>query len=207
MMRKALPIRALVVACCVSAFAPTPPSSVRRRPLSAKSEALPKRLRTSDLDAEGRCDEAGIVVKASPGKGFGAFAARNFDEDITIADYVGEQLTQAEVDVRYKKSKMDWKDKLWRKSRQLKGISVSGDYIFRVEDDLYVDAEDPAFANWCRFINHSSDANLRVKSLAYSGYTQGPRVWFVSTRPIKEGEELCFDYGEEYWFEEDKPVA
>ena len=159
------------------------------------------------MDAEGRCDEAGIVVKASPGKGFGAFAARNFDEDITIADYVGEQLTQAEVDVRYKKSKMDWKDKLWRKSRQLKGITVSGDYIFRVEDDLYVDAEDPAHANWCRFINHSSDANLRVKSLAYSGYTQGPRVWFVSTRPIKAGEELCFDYGEEYWFEEDKPVA
>ncbi len=86
MMRKALPIRALVVACCVSAFAPTPPSSVQRRPLSAKSEALPKRLRTSDLDAEGRCEEAGIVVKASPGKGFGAFAAKAFDEDITIAD-------------------------------------------------------------------------------------------------------------------------
>ena len=110
----------LVAGLAVDAFAPTP-SSVRRRPLSAKSEALPKRLRTSDLDDEGRCDEAGIVVKASPGKGFGAFAARNFDEDITIADYVGEQLTQAEVDVRYKKSKMDWKDKLWRKSRQLKG--------------------------------------------------------------------------------------
>ena len=127
-------------------------------------------------------------MKASPGKGFGAFAARNFDEDITIADYVGEQLTQAEVDVRYKKSKMDWKDKLWRKSRQLKGITVSGDYIFRVEDDLCVDAEDPAHANWCRFINHSSDANLRVKSLAYSGYTRGSSVWFVSTRPIKEGE-------------------
>ena len=124
MMRKALPI---VAACCVSAFAPTPSSVRRRQPLYSK---LPKRLRTSDLDAEGRCDEAGIIVKASPGKGFGAFAAKDFDEDITVADYVGEQLTQAEVDVRYKKSKMDWKDRLWRKSRQLKGITVSGDYIF-----------------------------------------------------------------------------
>ena len=138
-MRRTLHI--LVAALAVDAFAPPPASVRRRQPLYA--ETLPKRLRTSDLDAEGRCDEAGIVVKASPGKGFGAFAARNFDEDITIADYVGEQLTQAEVDVRYKKSKMDWKDKLWRKSRQLKGITVSGDYIFRVEDDLYVDAEDP----------------------------------------------------------------
>ena len=203
-MRRTLHI--FLAGLAVDAFAPPPATVRRRQPLYAE-QRLPKRLRTSDLDDEGRCEEAGIIVKSSPGKGFGAFAARNFDEDITIADYVGEQLTQAEVDVRYKKSKMDWKDKLWRKSRQLKGITVSGDYIFRVEDDLYVDAEDPAFANWCRFINHSSDANLRVKSLAYSGYTQGPRVWFVSTRPIKEGEELCFDYGEEYWFEEDKPVA
>ena len=56
-MRKALPI---VAACCVSAFAPTPASVRRRHPLYSK---LPKRLRTSDLDAEGRCDEAGIVVK------------------------------------------------------------------------------------------------------------------------------------------------
>ena len=84
MMRKALPI---VAACCVSAFAPTPSSVRRRQPLYSK---LPKRLRTSDLDSEGRCEEAGIIVKSSPGKGFGAFAAKNFDEDITIADYVGE---------------------------------------------------------------------------------------------------------------------
>ena len=83
---------------------------------------------------------------------------------------------------------------------------MTGDYIFRVEDDLYVDAEDPKHANWCRFINHSADANLRVKSLAFSGITGEPRVWFVATRDIAPGEELCFDYGEDYWFEEDKPV-
>ena len=95
-MRRTLHI--LVAALAVDAFAPPPASVRRRQPLYSK---LPKRLRTSDLDAEGRCEEAGIVVKASPGKGFGAFAAKA-DEDITIADYVGEQLTQAEVDVRYK---------------------------------------------------------------------------------------------------------
>jgi hypothetical protein len=195
----------LVAAFTVNAFAPTP-ATVRRRPLYG--EAPPKRLRTADLDENGRCQAAGIIVKASPGKGFGAFAARAFEADATVADYVGEQLTQEEKDVRYLKSKMTWKDRLRRKARQAKGITVTGDYLFRVDgDDLYVDAEDPAFANWCRFINHSSDANLRVKSLAYSGYTQGPRVWFVATRDIKEGEELCFDYGDDYWFESDKPVA
>jgi SET domain-containing protein len=26
-----------------------------------------------------------------------------------------------------------------------------------------------------------------------------PRVWFVSTRPIAAGEELLFDYGDNYW--------
>ena len=102
---------------------------------------------------------------------------------------------------------------MWFKARQDKKVSTTGEYLFAIssslgaEPDIFIDAEDPWRSNWCRFINHSSDANLRVKSLAYSGYTQGPRVWFVSTRPIEAGEELCFDYGEEYWFEEDKPVA
>ena len=57
-MRRTLHI--LVAGLAVDAFAPTPASVRRRHPLYSK---LPKRLRTSDLDAEGRCDEAGIVVK------------------------------------------------------------------------------------------------------------------------------------------------
>ena len=45
-----------------------------------------------------------------------------------------------------------------------------------------------------------------MKSLAFSGITGESRVWFVATRDIEVGEELCFDYGEDYWFAEDKPV-
>ena len=68
----------------------------------------------------------------------------------------------------------------------------------------YVDAEDPKCSNWCRFINHAAEPNLRVKSLAFSGITMKHRVWFVSTREIQPGDELCFDYGEDYWFSDDK---
>ena len=61
-------------------------------------------------------------------------------------------------------------------------------------------------ANWCRYINHHNDPNMRVKSLAYA-FGGEPRVWFVATRDIAPGEELSFDYGDEYWVETDTHVV
>ena len=34
-------------------------------------------------------------------------------------------------------------------------------------------------------------------------FTGEPRVWFVATRDIAPGDELCFDYGDDYWYEAD----
>jgi hypothetical protein len=66
----------------------------------------------------------------------------------------------------------------------------------------FVDAEDPDCSSWCRFINHDPDPNLALKVLP-KGIGGKPRVWFVAMRPIPEGQELCFDYGPDYWCEAD----
>lgn len=76
---------------------------------------------------------------------------------------------------------------------------ATGDYLYLAGTDVFIDGEDPFFANWCRFINHehhqSSACNLDSKSLPVS-LKGKPRVWFVANRDISEGEELNFDYGE-----------
>ena len=79
---------------------------------------------------------------------------------------------------------------------------MSGDYVFKVSEGVYMDAEDPAVSSWYRFINHSDDPNLAVKVLP-KGIGGKPRIWFVALRDVTAGEELCFDYGETYWGEKD----
>ena len=175
------------------------PSVVRAASVSTSTAPWP---RTSDLDERGVNDEAGVQVKPAPGKGFGAFATRPFEKDEIVGDYVGEKLTLREKDARYLGTGQTWKDKVWLASRAARGATATGDYIFQVDDDLFVDAEDPVHANWCRYVNHDGDPNMRVKSLAYA-FGGEPRVWFVANRDIEPGEELCFDYGDEYWFETD----
>ena len=38
------------------------------------------------------------------------------------------------------------------------------------------------------------------------GWDGNPRVWFTAKRDIEAGEELTFDYGEDYWLEGDNVV-
>lgn len=149
-----------------------------------------RRSYTPDLDASGVSHEAGVAIReAGAAKGLGAFALRSFEEGQVVGDYVGEHLTKLEF------------------KRRVRFAGKTGNYVFQIDEDLLVDAENVAKANWTRYINHSGeDPNLRVKSLAYA-YGGRPRVWFVATRHIREGEELCFDYGPDYWHEDDVVVA
>ncbi|KAJ1463303.1 hypothetical protein M885DRAFT_557014 [Pelagophyceae sp. CCMP2097] len=196
-------LRRLGLLACIAL---RPAAALSAAPSSGASGALP-RLPTPDLDRDGCNVNAGVAIRESPGKGFGAFATRAFARETVVGDYVGERLSQRDVDGRYKGADTSWRDKLWLKRRSLRGVPLTGDYIFKVEDDLYIDAEDHTTANWARFVNHGGEeSNMRVKSLAYSFPAGDPRVWFVSTVDIQQGDELLFDYGEEYWFEDDQPI-
>jgi hypothetical protein len=166
----------------------------------------PREGYTPDVDENGMNKEVGIYIAPSKGKGFGAFASRHFDEGVIVGDYLGEKVTKRDIAARYDKTEpYNIDDHIWVLSREERGIGTTGRYIFRVDNDLYIDGEDPAVSSWARYINHSPDPNLIGKSLAQS-YTGEPRVWFKALRAIEPGEELTFYYGDDYWLQEDEVV-
>ena len=103
----------------------------------------------------------------------------------------------------------DSSDVEWRNSRVERGQTITGTYLYGIDvpkssktenEQIFVDAEDEYRSLWTRFLNHASPpaANVNPKSL-YQGMDGNPRVWFVSIRDIEIGEEICFDYGDDYW--------
>ena len=72
-----------------------------------------------------------------------------------------------------------------------------------------MDAEDEHCSPWTRFLNHAAPPydNLSPRSIHDTYDGRGPRVWFVTKRRVRPGDELCFDYGDEYWLEGDDVVS
>lgn len=73
---------------------------------------------------------------------------------------------------------------------------MSGKYLFEVGRGVTIDGN--IKKNTARFINHSCKPNCEA---------EGPsgRAFIMARRHIKEGEELSYDYGEEYFDEHIKP--
>ncbi len=71
-------------------------------------------------------------------------------------------------------------------------------YIFNVSSKIDIDGS-PRY-NTARYINHSCDPN------AESSVKKG-HVWICSVRDIKAGEEINYDYGEDYFEKILKPMG
>ncbi|XP_038559386.1 histone-lysine N-methyltransferase EHMT1-like [Micropterus salmoides] len=70
--------------------------------------------------------------------------------------------------------------------------------VYRVGDVHCIDAR--LFGNVSRFINHLCEPNLlAVKVFTMHQDLRFPRISFFSSRPIKAGEQIGFDYGDHYW--------
>lgn len=147
-----------------------------------------------------------------PGKGLGVTTKIKIPAGTVVGDYKGEVMSEEEKDRRYLQSFAHLRlpnDEEWRKSRIEKGQTLTGTYLYGIDipkesSQIFVDAEDEYQSLWTRFLNHASPpaANVNPKSL-YQGMDGNPRVWFVSIRDIEIGEEICFDYGDDYWLPED----
>jgi len=71
-----------------------------------------------------------------------------------------------------------------------------GQYLFEVKKNVTIDGTHRA--NTARYINHSCRPNCEVE-------IKKGRVLIYSKKAIKAEEELCYDYGKEFWNEYIKP--
>ena len=123
-----------------------------------------------------------IIRYINPVLGWGVFAARDFRKMEFIAEYSG----------------------LVRKSRKSDKTNA---YCFEytlangVKTPYTIDAQDKGGIG--RMINHSVHANLQ-SSLATIDFLN--HVVLITSRPIKKGEQLCYDYGPDYWSHREKSV-
>ncbi|MEX0651878.1 MAG: SET domain-containing protein [Candidatus Paceibacterota bacterium] len=73
-----------------------------------------------------------------------------------------------------------------------------GKYLFEINSKWTIDGT--TRDNLARYINHSCKPNCEVD-------TSGKRVFVSAIKRIKAGEELTYDYGEEYFKEYIKPLG
>ncbi|CAJ1951946.1 unnamed protein product [Cylindrotheca closterium] len=189
-------------------------SQHRRPPLSLESPS-----RASAKLHKIRIAEAGK-------KGLGAFCLQRIESGELVGEYKGEILTRNQVEARYwgTRSKQT-SDRRWIKSRKKRDQGLSGDYLFELGENKFLDGEDADISGWCRFMNHATENSkacnvetsysvrkctaeaaaaaeeARIHGVVYSSDLEAaePRVWFVAMRDIEAGEELSYDYGDSYW--------
>uniref|UniRef100_A0A0N4ZT98 [histone H3]-lysine(4) N-trimethyltransferase n=1 Tax=Parastrongyloides trichosuri TaxID=131310 RepID=A0A0N4ZT98_PARTI len=105
--------------------------------------------------------------------GFGLVANVDIPENTYIIEYTGEQIRYEVANIREKKY-----------AEQGLGI-----YFFQIDDDYVVDA---TFCGSCsRYMNHSCEANCMAHIIYIN---EKKKIVMVSSRDIKKGEELMYDY-------------
>ncbi len=98
----------------------------------------------------------------------GLCATKNIKPGIKIIEYVGKLITKKEAQ---QNSKFD-------NSKDI--------YLFNINKKYDLDGDFKW--NTARLINHSCNPNCEVEG-------EGLKLWIISLREIKKGEELTYDYG------------
>lgn len=110
-----------------------------------------------------------LVVVKPAQFGLGVFAAQEIAKGSFLCEYVGENITNEELVRRYP--------------------SMEPEYVFRVGEN-YIDACDSD--HWSKRMNHDA-INPTVT------FEVEDKVLFYANTDIAVDEELCFDYGVEFW--------
>jgi uncharacterized protein len=113
--------------------------------------------------------------------GWGVFAAKAFKKGEFIAEYFG---------------------KVRRRRRQDKYNSYGFEYAIapHVRTRYTIDAETQG--GLARFVNHSDHPNVLSAPATVDSVSH---VILIAGEPIQEGEQLCYDYGPDYWSRRSKP--
>jgi uncharacterized protein len=110
-----------------------------------------------------------IEVRASSLHGLGVFATRRISPGTRILEYLGERVSHAEADRRYRH----------------KDAADSHTFLFIVDARTVIDAG--ADGNEARFVNHACVPNCE-------SVIESRRVFIDALRTIEPGEELTYDY-------------
>ena len=124
-------------------------------------------------------------VKKSKIHSSGVFATKDINKNTRIIEYVGEKIKKSEGDKRSEK----------RIKKYLNSTSSGSVYIFELDSKYDIDGS-PLY-NKARYINHSCDPNCEVDIIK-------GQIWISSIKKIKKGQELTYDYGYEFDYEDYK---
>ncbi|MFO1301731.1 MAG: SET domain-containing protein-lysine N-methyltransferase [Burkholderiaceae bacterium] len=120
---------------------------------------------------------ARIVTRRSAIHGNGMFAATDIPAGARLIQYKGRLLTHAESDELYGD-----------------GADTGHTFLFSLNDDYVIDANQQG--NSARWINHGCAPNCEaVVDEDARGDRRRDRVFIESTRDIRKGEELTYNYG------------
>ncbi|XP_038123684.1 histone-lysine N-methyltransferase EHMT1a isoform X2 [Cyprinodon tularosa] len=111
--------------------------------------------------------------------GWGVRALQDIPQGKFICEYIGEIISNTEADKRENDSFLFTLDN-------------------KVGEPFCLDAN--LFGNIGRFINHLCEPNLiAVRVFTIHQDLRFPRIAFFSSKPIKAGEQIGIDYGDNYW--------
>jgi uncharacterized protein len=113
--------------------------------------------------------EPAFVVRRSRVHGLGVFATRTIRKGEVISEYLGERISHAEANWRYRHR--DFND--------------NHTFLFTVSSRTVIDGQHGG--NDTRFINHRCDPNCEPQ-------IRRGRVFIVALRTIQPGDELGFEY-------------
>ncbi|MBV8909177.1 MAG: SET domain-containing protein-lysine N-methyltransferase [Gammaproteobacteria bacterium] len=119
-----------------------------------------------------------IEVRDFPVHGLGVFALERIPAGARIIEYVGERVSHAEADRRYRH----------------KSARDSHTFLFIVDARIVIDAG--VGGNEARFVNHACEPNCE-------SVIERRRVFIDAVRTIEPGEELTYDYR----IEVDEPIT
>lgn len=117
-----------------------------------------------------------IVVKESSIHNKGVFASKDIPKETKIIEYVGRKITKKEAD--------DVSDETLEKSKS--NSEYGAVYLFTLDKDHDIDGN--VSWNTARLMNHSCDPNCETEII-------NRKIWIVSSKDIKKGEEISYDYG------------
>jgi hypothetical protein len=101
--------------------------------------------------------------------GYGVFAVRRIRKGTTVVEYLGDRVSHAQADERYKDKRAD----------------DNHTFLFTVDARTVIDAG--VDGNEARYINHACDPNCESA-------TENRRVFIRAIRTIQPEEELSYDY-------------